>query len=143
MACLNVNGFLDKAKQLSVKNLVTDYSVSILCLQETHFHSETEASNAFQNFSGELFNSINDRTNRSCGVSVWFSSKLNYNIINTKTDKGGRIISLLLNIDDVKCNIINVYCPNIPVERRIFMSNISSYILCDDALCLSWEILTV
>ena len=133
MACLNVNGFLDKAKQLSVKNLVTDYSVSILCLQETHFHSETEASNAFQNFSGELFNSINDRTNRSCGVSVWFSSKLNYNIINTKTDKGGRIISLLLNIDDVKCNIINVYCPNIPVERRIFMSNISSYILCDDA----------
>ena len=97
------------------------------------FNHPTAQSNAFQNFSGELFNSINDRTNRSCGVSVWFSSKLNYNIINTKTDKGGRIISLLLNIDDVKCNIINVYCPNIPAERRIFMSNISSYILCDDA----------
>lgn len=48
-------------------------------------------------------------------VSVW------------QRDTDGRVLSLLITIDDIDINLVNVYAPTRPAERRIFLQSLHTY----------------
>ena len=57
---------------------------------------------------------------------------MEHEIISTKCDNNGRIVSLLLKIQGQKTNIIGIYCPNDPKLRCEFISCIQNYVLDDN-----------
>ena len=48
-------------------------------------------------------------------VSVW------------QRDTDGRVLSLLINIVDIYINLVNVYAPRRPAERRVFLQSLHTY----------------
>ena len=50
-------------------------------------------------------------------VSVW------------QKDRSGRILSLLVKFDDFNLNLVNLYVPTIPAERKIFFQSVPSFFL--------------
>ena len=57
---------------------------------------------------------------------------MEHEIISTKCDNNGRIVSLLLKIQGQKINIIGIYCPNDPKLRCEFISCIQNYVIDDN-----------
>ena len=59
---------------------------------------------------GEFF--LHGTKNNSRGVAVLFGNHFEYKIIDSNTDTEGQLISLDLQISDVKIQLINIYGPN-------------------------------
>ena len=66
----------------------------------------------------------------SAGVRVLFSSKFPGTIdeAHNRSDYEGHILQILINIDDLDIQLLNVYAPNVPKDRRNFFDSLSEYI---------------
>ena len=65
----------------------------------------------------------NRGTHRSCGVAILFNQRVQVEIINTLKDNKGCILATTVNINGTGINLMNLYAPTIPRERKTFSMN--------------------
>ena len=106
-----------------------DNNVGILGVQETHYLSTEEAKKSLRGMGGELFCSNTCLNKREHGVAIWLSDKANCVVEKQKCDTNGRVISLIIEHESIKVNIINVYCPTNATERCQFLDSLNEYVL--------------
>ena len=51
----------------------------------------------------------------------------------------GRVISLVFELDGLKINLINIYAPTNPTERKVFFDNLHEYFLPPDAVIIAGD----
>ena len=67
-------------------------------------------------------------TNSARGVAVLISSRLEYNVKETRSGNEGRVLNVLLDLDEHTINIVNVYAPTTDTQRRILFSSLEQFI---------------
>ena len=73
---------------------------------------------------------------QSAGVAIFISPKFSGNIIRYVHDTDGRILSLLVNYNSFKFNIICLYAPNTVSDRRLFFNRLHTFFLSHSDLIL-------
>ena len=106
---------------------LNDNSVDVCYLQETHCSSKFTANNWNRKWGGTFFWSFG--SNRSKGVGIWIRSGLNLKIISTDKDSEGRLLFILIKINNVSIRLANIYAPVIPSERRLFFNSLHHYLV--------------
>ena len=60
-------------------------------------------------------------------MAILLSSSLQGNLSVWKKDTEGRVLSVLLKIDSQSINLVNVYAPTVPADRRVFYKSVHLY----------------
>ena len=60
-------------------------------------------------------------------MAILLSSSLQDHLSVWKKDTEGRFISVLLNIDSQSINLVNLYAPTVPTDRRVFYQSVHLY----------------
>ena len=103
----NCRGLKDwRKRDLLFKDLI-DNSVDVCFLQETHCSSKHTAQSWNKNWGGKFFWSFG--SNRSNGVGIWFRTGLNVEVISTDRDSEGRILLLVVKINNSIIRLVNIY----------------------------------
>ena len=122
---LNVNGLQDETKRRNIFNFLRNQDCDIFLLQEVHAANLQECAKWTSEWEGQAFWSCG--TSRARGVAILFKKNFNFNILYKNNDLEGRILSLCINIESTSIQLVNVYAPNIPTERKNFFNNIFNY----------------
>ena len=67
-------------------------------------------------------------TNLARGVAVLISSRLEHIVRQTRSDNDGRILSILLDVDDQTINVVSVYAPSTDIQRRVFFKDLEGFL---------------
>ena len=129
IATLNINGMKALTTQNELKNMLNTYHFDTLFLQKTHVDSMSLANALKDKYNYETFWSLG--SNRSSGVAIFVSSKLNFTVEKFEFDVNGRFLFLDLLIDNVAFRLINVYAPNKECERKDFFNDLPKYVVCN------------
>lgn len=65
---------------------------------------------------------FNHGTNTARGVAILIHSRLGCSVMQTRSDNEGRILNILLELDDHALNVVNTYAPQTDAERQVFFS---------------------
>lgn len=109
---------------------------SILCLQDTHFITESEPIIESQWGYQCIFNSYKSNAR---GVCILFNNNFEFHIHNIKKDGEGNFLAVDLTIEETRVTLVNIYGPNSDQPgfyeniRNIFLELDNEYfILCGD-----------
>ena len=123
---LNCQGLRIKEKRLRLKTWIINQKCDILFIQESHF-IESDQENLRCEINGKFFHSFG--STQSKGVSIWIRKDLEYKVINSLSDKDGRIIMINIEIEDKIYTLVNIYAPNSPKARNSFFKNTKKNLL--------------
>ena len=87
-------------------------------MQETLVSSELSIRDLFSGWPGPSFWS--PALGRQGGVAILIKDNFNGHVLNWRKDSSGRIISLLLDLSEIRINLLNIYAPVNPSERSVF-----------------------
>ena len=73
------------------------------------------------------------------GVAILCSDVFRNNVSVWQKDQSGRILSLLVKFDDFNLNLVNLYVPTIPAERKIFFQSVPSFFLPNSRLLIGGD----
>lgn len=107
LVTLNVNGIGDKNKRFDVFQTLRNENFDIIALQETHCDSEETAEIWTEEWGGKSIWS-KYRSDRA-GVAFLFNPKIDLEILDKKIDEYGRILSLIVETEKSKLQLVNVY----------------------------------
>ena len=68
------------------------------------------------------------QTHKSCGTAILFNPSQTYSTSDIKTDREGRILSLMVKTEQFECNIMTIYAPVIDKERKDFFKTLKRYV---------------
>ena len=122
---VNSQGLRADDKRSSVFTYFTRNRFDIILLQETYWTLDME-SKIKSEWKGNVF--FNHGTNISRGVAILVSSQLDHIISDTKRDNEGRILNVVLELEDRTLNIVNIYAPPTDTERRNFFSSLDDFL---------------
>ena len=98
---------------------------NIIFLQETH--SSPISNNIWKKeWDGETV--WNSGTNFQCGVAILIKNNTNIKLVQTNQDMQVRILHAIIEFENQKFQILNIYAPNKPNQRPSFYSNVSEFI---------------
>ena len=132
---LNSRGFSKRFQKYLIDNLHASYDV--FCFQET-FITDPELFCAFSKARRGLF-LWSPAVGKRAGVLTCFSDSFSGVIRNWRRDVSGRVISLAFELDGLKINLINIYAPINPTERKVFFDNLHEYFLPSDAVIIAGD----
>ena len=145
IATINTHGLAGQTTNNRVKingifSFIVKSKFDVVCFQETHLNSDIDIQNTFKDLvsQGNMYYT-NGPNRRSCGVAIWVANRSNCQIIDEMHDQDGRVISILVQIEDMKINIMNIYAPNNGRERVLFLQNIPNYLFRNDNGSLKGE----
>ena len=84
-----------------------------------------------------MFLVLQDR--QICGCSYFFSPKFSGKIICCVHDTDGRILSLLVDFNSFKFNIVCLYAPNTVTDRKLFFNRLYTFFLSPGDLILGGD----
>ena len=113
------------------------YNADICILQETHNENAEDEENWGREWGGKCIWSRG--THRSCGVGILLRPNSETTIVTTKHDNDGRVVSAKLQHKGKELNIINIYAPTTPGERKTFKENLRQYKTGDENLLLGGD----
>lgn len=125
LCSINVRGIRDSIKRKAFFLYLRRQNSNILFLQETH--SNTEDETFWKSQWGEK-NYFCHGTNHSAGVAI-LMNKFNGSVIESVFSNEGRWIILILEMDNVKFIICNVYGPNRSSHSKNMFLNLSGKLL--------------
>ena len=108
----NANGLRNMLKLEQV--LITCCS-DILCLQETCW-TDAIMDNVRTKWGDHIF--VNNGSERSCGVAILIKQGVVDNVKQIMTDAKGRVLVVEFEYQNTLYKLINVYAPNVELERR-------------------------
>ena len=117
---LNARGIVSPRKLQSIIHEFNLLHCDIIFLQGTHVSCRKQAVCFERLWSGQCFWSFG--TGKSAGVAVLFRSGFSGKIVRFLTDSDGRVLSLLIDLNGFKLNLVNlvIYSPNVISDRKIF-----------------------
>lgn len=77
---------------------------------------------------------------RRGGVAILCSPHQRDNISVWQKDAGGRLISLLITINGIRINLVNVYTPTYPTERKTFFQSLDPFLFPNSRLILAGDL---
>lgn len=122
---LNINGGRDRVKRAMLSEFIQLNDVKVFFSQETHSDSNNEIE-WYRWWEGEC--KLSHGTNFSMGVAILFSKSVDLKIVMTKEIEKGRVLLVLAEIESVKFLFVNVYAPNIGLNREITFQKLNDAI---------------
>ena len=120
---INVGG-LSENKFLSVVDCFRQESLDFCFVQE--MISDKRVMNSFSSrWRGSIYWS--PAVGRRGGVAIFLAEELKNKVICWRKDADGRVLSILVNFNSVRINLINVYAPTVPAERAPFFQSVHSF----------------
>ena len=126
LASINCNGLRCPDKRKLAFSFFKRNRFDIIFLQETHWTVDLDTQ-IKRELEGDAF--FAHRTNSSRGVTILIASRLDYNEKQIRRDNDGRVLNILLEIDDRTLNLINVFAPSKDSQRRAFFSDLNRFLL--------------
>ena len=106
-------------------------------LQETHISCKTQVDLIEKCFKGQCFWSFG--IGKSAGVAIFVSPKFSGKIIRCVHDTDDRILSLLVDFNSFKFNIVCLYAPNTVTDRKLFFNRLYTFFLSPGDLILGGD----
>ena len=123
---LNINGLHDDRKRHKTYDFLNNRKNDITLTQETH--STPEWSRKWKNeWTGKSIWHTGPIP-KSSGIAILFKEKSEIEIIHTNKDKEGRIIQCNIKYEQEILQIINIYSPTNPTDRKDFYINLQKFI---------------
>ena len=122
---LNVNGLADVQKRTLIYGYLKLLKADIYLLQETHNSTEVDENQWAREWGGPAVWSRGTR--RSRGTALFFNRNLDINIATINRDNDGRLIAAKTFVNGIELNIMNIYAPTNPEERKLFFRNLWQY----------------
>ena len=123
---VNVNGLRNAKKRRNVFTWFKQKKYDCVLLQETHCEGTEESEQWAQEWSG--YSKWHNGTRLSKGVAILISEQASIKVIQRNGHGDGRIISHKIEINETQIQIINIYAPNNPTERKQFINSINNII---------------
>ena len=136
---INSRGFNTRKRDL-IFDFARTRSVDFLAVEETFISDENSFKTLTSDWSGPAF--FSPACGKSAGVSLFISRRFDGQVVSWKRDTEGRVISVLINHNDVNLNVVCVYAPTQPTQRGLFLRSLhkffftgASLIICGDFNC--------
>lgn len=136
---INSRGFNTPKRDL-IFDFARTRSVDFLAIEETFISDENSFKALTSDWSGPAF--FSPACGKRAGVSLFISRRFDGQVVSWKRDTEGRVISVLINHNDVNLNIVCVYAPTQPTQRGLFLRSLhkffftgASLIICGDFNC--------
>ena len=68
---------------------------------------------------------------RRGGIAILCSQYYSDQVSVWQKDSNGGIVNLFVQCDSVKLNLVNVYTPTVPAERKVFLQTVPSFVFPD------------
>ena len=107
-------------------DLLNNREIDITLIQETH--STPESSRKWKNEWTGISIWHSGPVPKSSGVAILFKQKSEIEIIHINKDKEGRIIQCIIKYEQEILQIINIYSPTNPRDRKNFYINLQNFI---------------
>ena len=134
---LNCRGVGSSRKLNLVLHELNRLNYDIFLLQETHVSCKQSASRLDRAWKGKCFWSFG--TGKSAGVATLLSPKFSGKILRFLHDSDGRILSVLVDLNNIKLNIVNIYAPNTVSDRKIFFEQLHDFFLSQGDLLIGGD----
>ena len=125
LASINARGLRSADRRKLAFQYFIRKRFDIICLQETYWSEDLEMQ-IKREWDGDSF--FAHGTENSRGVGILIHSRLEHSTRHVECDNEGRIVNILLDIDDHTLNIVNVYAPNTDTERRAFFTVLDRFL---------------
>lgn len=134
---LNVRGLRTPSKLGKIVSELTFLNCDVIFLQETHVSCKTQADKVERLWNGKCFWSFG--TSNSASVAVFFSPRFPGEIVRYLFDSNGRILSLLIDFQNYRFNLVNVYAPTAVSERKSFFSCLYDFFISQGTLIIGGD----
>ena len=111
-----MNGLRNAKKRQNIFNWFNKQNVDLVMIQETHCENEQSQNEWKTDWKGKSFWSHG--TNLSKGVAFLIHEQATFKVIDYEVFVTGRLISLKVEINDQKLQILNIYAPNNSSDRK-------------------------
>ena len=101
------------------------HRMDIILQQETHWTRDMETQ-IQREWNGGVF--FNHGTITVRGVAILIHPRLENTVGHNRSDNEGRILNIVLTLDDHTFNIINIYAPQTDTVRRAFFSSLDGFL---------------
>jgi exonuclease III len=119
----NINGLNDQTKRDNFFGFLKKSSYDLILLQETKSGPSTVKQWGDEWTGESIWNS--GPSHSCCGVAIL--SKSNISLTELKRDANGRILNAMIKIDEHEMQVLNIYAPNVPRERRHFFGDLGEF----------------
>ena len=120
---VNVNGLRDRGKLRSLLNI---YRSDILCIQETNW-DDVKVIEVKEVWGGEIY--YNNGAKNARGVAIMIKKHRVDEIKEIYKDRTGRIIVIEFKYQNVLFRLINIYVPNIEIDKRIIIEELKGLVI--------------
>ena len=76
---------------------------------------------------------------QTSGVAILFKENLDIEILQSQKDKDGQVLNCIIKFEDDICQLINIYAPTKPCQRKIFYKYLRNFIKCDQKTTLAGD----
>ena len=118
-------------------DLIEKSSCDICFVQETLVVSDSGINSLSRRWLGRSFWS--PANGKQGGVAVLFSPRCDSQVLSWRKDSLGRIISILIKIDNVNLNLVNIYAPTNLTDRKIFFDSLHDFFFPSAALIIGGD----
>ena len=109
LCSLNVRGLRNALKRRCVFNWIRNSDYHLILLQETHSTPDIEC--FWRNEWGFKIE-FSHGSSASAGVCVLFKPSASFEILSVDRDTNGRILLIVLKVNDIPMTVVNIYGPN-------------------------------
>lgn len=106
----------------------------VFFLQDTHVSCRKRATLFERSWNGKCFWSFG--IGKSAGVAVIFSPTFSGKIVHFLSDTDGRILSLLVDFNNFKFDLVNIYSPNMASDGKSFFGCLHDYFISQGSLII-------
>ena len=76
---------------------------------------------------------------RQGGVAILINDNFNGRVLSWRKDSCGRVLSLLIELSELRVNLINIYAPVNPTERKSFFDNLHDFFIPSDSVIVGGD----
>ena len=133
---INARGLSDR-KFISITDYFHGANLDFCCIQETMVSNVTIKSSFSSRWRGPSFWA--PAVGRRGGVAILCSDRFRDRLSVWQRDSDGRFLSLLISFGHINVNLVNLYVPPIPAERRAFLRSAHAYFFPNSRLVLAGD----
>ena len=133
---LNTRGYTQRFRDYLFHNLLFD--ADIFCFQELQISDASSFRSFAEKWRASCFWS--PALGKQCGVMTCFSDSFDYDVIQWKRDTSGRVVSVVIKVNNYCINIVNIYAPTNLTERKVFFENLHEFFLPSDSIVITVDL---
>ena len=133
---INSRGF-DRRKENLIFDYVRSSDVDVCFVQEVLLSDSSFFRSLASRWRGPCF--LSPSTGRQGGTLTLLSQRFDASVLSWRKDTEGRVVSLLVQANTFKRNLVNIYAPTCLTDRKDFFDNLHEFFLPADAIILGGD----